>query len=274
MKIARVFPRRTKATPDDALAFVGEPDIFMQPGEVDKVKISVTFTWDLPEAQRLALAWGKIAPVEIGGPGAGMRGENFTPGEFLKRGYIITSRGCPNRCWFCSVWRREDEMVRELPITEGYNLLDDNLLACSDKHFSDVLEMLARQKELIEFTGGLEAKRFQFIHAIALRRLRIGQIFFAYDEPADWEPLVLAAKICWRAGFQRDCNRKIRCYVLIGYPKDTLEAAEIRLRAVLDLGVFPMAMLWRNERGEMDLTWRRFQRLWARPAVIASMAKH
>lgn len=46
----------------------------------------------------------------------------------------------------------------ELPITDGYNVLDDNLLACSEKHIHDVFDMLKRQKEKPIFTGGIEAK--------------------------------------------------------------------------------------------------------------------
>ena len=42
--IARVFPRRTKATPDDALAFTGEPPLLELP-EIDEVHISVAFTY-------------------------------------------------------------------------------------------------------------------------------------------------------------------------------------------------------------------------------------
>jgi hypothetical protein len=51
MKIARVFPRMTKATPVDLLSFVGDPGLF--PPEVDEVHVSVTFTYDMSEAERL-----------------------------------------------------------------------------------------------------------------------------------------------------------------------------------------------------------------------------
>jgi hypothetical protein len=62
--IARVFPGRTNATPDDEYAFVGEPPLFI-PDDIDEVHISVAFTWDLPEAERLPHAWSKIAPVRL-----------------------------------------------------------------------------------------------------------------------------------------------------------------------------------------------------------------
>jgi len=149
-KIIRVFPRRTNATPIDEMAFIGLPDMFC---EADEVHISVTFSYDLPEAERLEKYWRQIAPVKIGGPATGQRGEDFIPGMYLKKGYVITSRGCPNKCWFCSVWKREGE-VRELSITEGWNILDDNLLACSDGHIKKVFAMLEKQKEAAHFTGG------------------------------------------------------------------------------------------------------------------------
>ena len=163
-RIIRVFPRRTAATPTDDLVRVGTgPGLFDQ---ADEVHVSVTFTWDLPAAERLAKAWEPVAPVRIGGPATGEAGGDFTPGRYVKGGYVLTSRGCPNRCWFCSVWRREGAEIRELPITAGWNVLDDNLLACSDQHIRNVFEMLKGQKSngRIQFTGGLEAKRLKPWH--------------------------------------------------------------------------------------------------------------
>jgi hypothetical protein len=98
MRLLRVFPRRTTATPDDELAYTGSPDLF---AEADSVHVSVTFTWDIKEAERLAKEWRKVAPVEIGGPATAQPSGDFEPGRYLKHGYVITSRGCPNHCWFC-----------------------------------------------------------------------------------------------------------------------------------------------------------------------------
>lgn len=268
MKIARVFPRKTNASPDDALAFFGPPGLF--PPEVDEVHISVTFTWDLPRAEWLEKQWRKIAPVKIGGPATGMRGEDFMPGRYVKNGYVITSRGCPNKCWFCSVWKR-DGNIRELTITEGWNVLDDNLLACSSIHIDSVFDMLGQQDHRAEFTGGLEARLLEAWHVDKLWSLRPYQFFFAYDTPDDWTHLIRAAELLNTRDFQ--INQK-RCYVLIGYPKDTMENAELRLLQCAKIGFLPMAMLWRNQNGDMDKSWRRFQRLWARPAVTKQLIKN
>ena len=137
MRLIRVFPRRTKATPNDALAYVDPPDFF---AEADQVHVSVSFTWDKERAEQLAHAWEKVAPVKIGGVGwrsdefpHGDPGAEFISGRYIKHGYTFTSRGCPRRCWFCSVWRR-DPTPRLLPIQDGWNILDDNLLACPRQH--------------------------------------------------------------------------------------------------------------------------------------------
>src|SRR4030042_1475721 len=136
VKILRVFPTKTKATPDDENVRFGEPGFY---DKADEVHISVTFTWDIKKAKYLASQWESIAPVKIGGPGSGQKGEQFMPGMYLRNGYVITSRGCPNKCWFCDVWKR-DGSIRELEIKNGWNVLDDNLLACFDQHIKNVFE--------------------------------------------------------------------------------------------------------------------------------------
>ena len=268
-KIARVFPRRTNATPTDAYAFVGEPELHSLPDDIAAVHVSVTFTWDLLVAEKLAEAWGCVAPVKIGGPATGMRGEDFTPGLFLKPGYLLCSRGCPNRCWFCGVPAREGNTVRELPIREGWNLIDDNFLACSDDHIRAVFAMLNRQKRgTVQFTGGLEAARLRPWHVELLKELRPKQIFFAYDTPDDLPALEEAARLFRAAEY--GTRNILRCYVLVGYPGDTFQGAEQRLRTVMRLGICPMGMLYKDNSGITTQEWRRFQRMWARPAVIYS----
>ena len=270
MKIDRVFPRRTNATPTDELAYVGYPDMFV---DVDEIHISVTFTWDLPEAEKLEKEWKYIAPVKIGGVATGQRGGDFTPGVYLKTGYVITSRGCNNRCWFCSVWKREGS-IRELPITNGWNVLDDNLLACSDNHIKAVFAMLHEQKKehrKIQFTGGLEARLLKQWHVDELLKLKPIEMFFAYDTPDDKEPLYEAGKILKQAGF-KICH-PLRAYCLCGYPKDTFEKAENRFIDCIKAGFTPMAMLYRDDKNIRDPRWSKFLVNWIRPAIIYKKTK-
>ena len=267
IKIARVFPRKTNATPDDPLSFVGKPP--NPPPEVDEIHISVTFSEDLKLVDDLSESWQSIAPVKVGGPALGDPGQDFEPGQYLKPGYVITSRGCPNNCWFCDVPKREGR-IRELPIKEGHNLLDSNILACSDSHIKAVFKMLSEQEERPLLTGGLETKILENWHVEELWKLRPDRMFFAYDTQDDLDSLIEAGRKMMYADFTR---RHLNCYVLIGSPRDSLEDAEKRLIQTWKAGFMPMAMLWKNKGGEVREDWKKFQRLWARPALIRPRIK-
>ena len=257
-------------TPDDDLVRIGVgPGLF---DECDNVKISVAFTWDLPLAESLYNQWRHVAPTEIGGPALMTRGESFEPGAFVKRGFTITSRGCPNKCWFCSVWRREGAGIRELEINDGYDVLDDNLLACSDDHIRRVFDMLARQPQRPKFTGGLEAKILKPWHCERLRELKPERLYFAYDTPDDLEPLVEAGNMLRAAGFTT-ASHTLSAYVLCGYPRDTFDGAERRMKQTIDAGFTPMAMLYRDHDGRRDDDWRLWARRWARPSIVYSGAE-
>ena len=269
MRIIRVFPRRTNATPDDEFVRINTPPSFFD--EADKVHISVTFTWDIPRAEWLYNQWKHVADTEIGGAAFNEKGGDFTPGMYLKNGYVITSRGCNNRCWFCSVPKREGKL-RELPITNGWIVADDNLLACSENHIDKVFEMLKKQPKSPQFTGGLEAKLLTPRIASKLYDLKPITLFFAYDTPNDYEPLIQAGNYLRAAGFRLN-NHIARCYVLIGYEGDTFENAEKRLLQVCEAGFFPFAMLYRDETGNYNKKWKQFQREWANPYIVGYKLK-
>lgn len=271
MKIARVFPRRTNATPTDELAFTTPPPLLTLP-DIDEVHVSVAFTYDIQQAEWLAMQWEAVGvPVKLGGPALNKPGGDFIPGRYLKEGLVITSRGCPNACWFCSVPKREGRL-RELSITDGYNVLDDNLLACSEKHIRDVFSMLKRQKEKPIFTGGLDARLLKPWHVDLLIESKARRMYFAYDTPDDYEPLLQAGKMLLSAGISKASHR-LKCYVLIGYSGDTIAQAEKRLWDTWAAGFVPYAMLYRDETGVVDNEWRRFQRLWLRPQILLSRLK-
>lgn len=263
--VARIFPERTKATPDDPLAFVQPRPL--APPAADEIHISVTFTWHLSKMRAIAETWRAMGcNVKLGGPALDDPGGDFQPGMYLRRGYVTTSRGCPARCDFCFVPRREGG-IRELPITEGWNVLDSNLLACSHRHVCGVIDMLKRQPRRPLFTGGIDCTRLEPWSAEALRSVMPERVYLAYDMPGKWEPLRRAAEMLWKAGFSPKAH-DIMAYVLIGEAGDTFQAAETRLRAVESLGIMPMAMLWHGPDGKAPVDWRRFQRTWARPAIV------
>lgn len=264
IKIIRVFPRKTNATPEDENVKFGNPTLF---DEADEIHISVAFDWDKRKAEQLEKEWRVVGKTLIGGPAYNPRGEDFVPGRYLKKGHLITSRGCPNKCWFCRAWRNEGN-IRELPIGEGWIIHDNNILATSKIHQESVFKMLLLQPERPRFTGGLEARLFTKWHFEWMEKLKPKTIWFSYDEDDDYEPLRNALKYFSGHTFLK--NRVVQCFVLIGYERDTFEAAEKRLSQVIELGAMPQAMLF-NRRPEKE--WRRFQRVWANKIIVGARMK-
>lgn len=267
LNIIRVFPRRTKWTPVDNLCFIGEPGFFL-PLEMP-VYISVTFTWDIPEAQRLQTLWSQYyKDVKIGGPAFNDAGEEFTPGMFLKKGVVITSRGCPNNCPWCFVPKREGK-VRELEIKDGYIIQDNNLFACSEQHIKEVFGMLKRQKKPAIFSGGIESAYFKPQHRELLDTIKFEELWFACDS----QPALKSLKniVPLLEGIHQ---QKRRCYVMIGYGNETLYDAEKRLESVYSLGFDPFCQLYRGQgERKYNQKWKDLNRKWSRPAAYRSAHK-
>jgi hypothetical protein len=270
MSMIRVFPRRTKWTPDDELAFVGDPPLPLLLPPEQPVRISITFTWDIPEGYRLLRAWSKFyKDVRLGGPAFGDPGGEFTPGMFLKKGVTITSRGCIRNCPYCLVPEREGK-IRELPIKEGWIIQDNNLLACSEKHIEKVFEMLSRQKKAAVFSGGLDPRLLNRWHVCLLKSIKVREIWVSCDTTENLRYLYRAAEL-----LQDFPMYKKRCYVLVGFGGETIQDAEKRLKEVYELGFLPFAQLYRGPqlRQSISKDWKRFVRMWSRPAIYKFLSR-
>lgn len=263
-RIIRVFPRKTNMTPFDEYAFYEEPGMFLPPH--DEVHISCTFTWDKPRAEELYEAWYGKAPVKLGGPAYDDSSGDFISGRYVKPGITFTSRGCPNSCKFCHVPRREGK-IKELPVTAGNIIQDNNFLACSRSHREKVYQML-RQQSKVEMRGGLEVARLTDWDIEQMRSVRMTSLWIACDTKGALNKAIKAIQRLRAAGFSQN---HIRCYVLIG---DDIVENEARLRAVYESGALPFAQLYQpEERIEYSKDWRVFARVWSRPALYKAAMK-
>lgn len=268
-RVLRVFPRRTSLTPTDALAFVGDPPLWRP--EADEVHVSVTFTWDIVEGQRLANAWKAYYPlVNIGGPALGSPADGFIPGMYVKEGVTFTSRGCNKRCPWCLVPLREGRL-RLLLIQPGWNVNDNNLLQCPREHQAQVYTMLRQQRKGAKFAGGLDATLVDDWVAGQLSTVPIHEVFLAADTKGSLKALEKAvAKLSF---LRRD---QLRCYVLIAFNGETIQEATERLEAVWEIGGLPFAQLYqppdRFIRYSQD--WRDLARAWSRPAATKAMHRN
>ena len=131
------------------------------------------------------------------------------------------------------------------------------------------LQVLQRKqiKERAIFSGGLEPALLQPWQADLLKRVNPKTMYTAYDTKDDYEPLRQMASIMWEAGFSPN-GHQVKCYCLCGYDGDSFEDAEKRMQQVMDLGFLPFAMLYRDESGQTNHEWRKFQREWANSFIV------
>jgi len=267
-KILRIFPRRTSYTPVDDMVIINEPPGLFVP-EHDEVHISCTFTWDMERSEWLKYQWESYTdkPVLLGGPAYNSPSNDFTPGLYVKKGVVFTSRGCNNRCPWCCVPRQEGNLV-ELPIVAGNIIQDNNFLQCSREHKDKVFEMLRTQKK-IKFTGGLECKLIDDHFIENIKKLSIAQLWLACDTDSALPATIKAVEMLIKAGYKRD---HIHCYALSS--GEDMERDEKRFRAIYDAGAIPFAQLYRGRDGKSvgrsyrNKAWRQFICMWSRPAII------
>lgn len=263
MNIIRVFPRKTSMMPGDAYAFVGDPPLWRP--EADEVHVSCTFTWHIEEAHRLQEAWAQHYPVvKLGGPAISGSNGDFVPGMYLKHGVTITSRGCPNKCPWCLVPDQEGDL-RTLKIKPGWIVQDNNLLATSQEHQSQVFQMLREQGRAVSFPGGLDARLLTNWAVVQLSTVRIKEVFLAADSKGALPQLREAV---WRLRFLK--RRQLRCYVLVAYGGETIEEATERLEAVWGIGCLPFAQLYQPPDRYIAYSrdWKALARTWSRPAAM------
>jgi len=279
-EIIRVFPDRNKWTPDDEWAFVGDlPLDSMRPGTPDTpVMISVTFTWWRRRAEQIAESWRThYRNVKVGGPAYDDPGAEFIPGMFIKKGCTITTRGCPKKCGWCSVPKREGAL-RILPIRPGWIVQDNNLLASSlpsllyseidaREHFDSVFKMLREQERSCSFNGGLDKHFLKEWHVQYFDSIPVAELWWAADVPDDFRWLERVREL-----FSHFPNHKMRCYTMIGYEGETLAEAEKRIERVFEMGFMPFSQLYQPPYADVPMKvygadWKAINRKWSRPAI-------
>jgi hypothetical protein len=240
--------------------------------------ISVSFTWLLPEAyQRAVWLSGTGHRVQAGGPAVSLMPDYLADvaevgGEVdaLPRhnpNATFTSRGCIRRCPFCAVPLIEGDL-RELKSWEPKPIVcDNNLLACSRRHFDQVIDRL-KGVPGVDFNQGLDARLLTPYHADRLAELDLAKVRLAWDRSDEGNAFMAAYERLRRAGIPKS---KIKVYVLIGFNDDPQDAW-FRLRTLRNVGLDPFAMRYQPldtlvkdsyvASGWTDSELRRYQRYW------------
>lgn len=208
----------------------------------DVLYLSVVFSWDMAAAEFLAGAHsGKVI---AGGPAVAFAGAPWaeTPDTcdydvlaMHNPCATFTTRGCPNKCPYCLVPKTEGEF-RELRWWKPAPVIcDNNLLACSELHFENVIDSL-RLFPACDFNQGLDARLFTRWHAEQIATLQKPKVRFALDQSGNKSTVADAIIIARAAGI-----RDFGVYVLIGH-NDTPGDALTRLELVREWGIWPNPM--------------------------------
>lgn len=242
--------------------------------------LSIVFTWDLPKARECAILLKEQGfSVYAGGPAIAMLPEYLADvanypvsiSPMIQRHNsqaTFTSRGCIRKCPFCAVPKIEGELVEldEWPVRPI--VCDNNLLACSRKHFDTVIDKL-KPLHKIDFNQGLDARLLTKHHAERLSELDC-LVRLAFDSVQYEKHFVRAYDLLRSVGFS---GRNIQVYVLIGF-NDTPEDALYRLEEVWKRGSFPNPMRYQPittlkknsyiDKNWTDLELKRYMRYWSR----------
>lgn len=214
----------------------------------DTAYISVVFTWLLPAAYSLAVWYRQQGyKVQAGGSAvklmpnylAGVADTNGASVDALPRhnpAATFTSRGCIRRCDFCAVPITEGALVELATFLPLPIVCDNNILACSMRHFDRVIDALMACRG-VDFNQGLDARLLRPYHIDRLKDLDIAVIRFAFDDISLESTVVSAIERIVKAGYPR---RKVRCYVLVNYD-DTPAGALYRCTILKSLGILPFA---------------------------------
>ena len=207
--------------------------------------LSIPFTWELPEAYSLCVWYHKQGyEVFAGGPGVSLM-PSYLSGVANIGGQqdalwrhnpdaTFTSRGCIRHCSFCAVPKIEGELVELINWEPKPIVCDNNLLACSRKHFDNVIDRLKPLKG-IDFNQGLDSRLLRDFHVERFQELSLKVVRLAWDNVYLEDGVRNAIQKLLAAGFPA---RKIRVYVLVGFD-DTFEDALYRCQTLKAQGILP-----------------------------------
>ena len=206
------------------------------------VNISVVFSWLVDKAIARAVELLKQGrDVHIGGPAADYAG--------ISNGHKVnaaihhnpdaerTSTGCIFKCDFCLVPKIEGDLKEKPSWEPKSKIYDNNLTACSRRHFDKVIDSLKPVPD-VDFNQGVSASLITDYHASRFAELRLKYVRLAWDT-MDYESRFMRGfERLRKAGIPKS---KISVYVLIGF-KDTIDDALYRLETVRALGIKPFPM--------------------------------
>lgn len=188
--------------------------------------------------------------------------------------YGFLSRGCPRGCGFCIVGEKEGRKSRKVADLSEFwqnqrniKLLDPNLFAC--REWKELAQQLIDSGAWIDFTQGCDIRIMTKETVEYIRRMKIKQIHFAWDQYKDKDDIIPKFKMFQElTGWKRD---KMTVYVLTGY--DTMLEQDLeRIYLLRDMGYSPYVMIYDKHKKQIKDPLIRLQR-WVNSRFIFASCK-
>jgi hypothetical protein len=153
----------------------------------------------------------------------------------------FTTRGCPNKCKFCSVKELEpdffvkDGWEKDINVDSGKIVFWDNNFLASPNFVKDCEKILTLGKK-VDFNQGLEARLYDEDKAKILARLNIDPLRFAFDDIKQEQNVLKAIRLA-----KKYTKKEICVYALYNF-EDSPEDLFYRIDMLNKEGVlcFPM----------------------------------
>ena len=142
----------------------------------------------------------------------------------LREAVGFLTRGCPNRCPICIVSSKEgcaSKPVAELSEfwsgQKRITLYDPNILACRDRE--RLFSQIAESGAAVRFEQGLDARLIDSDSVGLIKRIKTGELFFAWDLEKNTERITRGL-LAFKAAFPEKRPRDLKVYVLVNYDTD------------------------------------------------------
>lgn len=162
--------------------------------------------------------------------------------KFDAYGYAFTTRGCPNDCPYCAVWRIEKPGIlpnwkEHLSVGKLWLMLYDNNPGAFPEHTLEVLHFLQENNLAVEFNGGFDIKHLTPEMAKELGKTKYARrgMRLSFDRIQEDGLFQEKVKLLLENGVKKN---SVFVYTLFNF-NDTPKEADYRAHECVRLGVEP-----------------------------------